>query len=363
MRHASVFVSTLPLALAACVDVQSPTTPRSVTPNQPVSAAVPAALGDPSKIIYTNFGPRLTFDSLSAHTWTLTYTGPDPGTQIVSQQFTPTRDYILSAVRVALTSVSGPGMVWVLLHVDSQGLPGRVIDLMPIEALAPGPAVYVATSTNFPALEAGTRYWVTVLPVADGAVVGWNWNVIGDLSSTTFASFQGQSWSIVPNQTRGAFQIEGRQRQAQGPVVHEVSGGGTMPFEFDGDVEKLTYTVTARQMADGSTKGEMLFRAHDLRIRLKGTVTCLSVIENRAYLLGDITQSTLPFDVPHFALALEDNGEGHNAAQPDRISVPRLFYDDGPFLGVGAFALAPPPSCMAFPAQYLDWTNGNVQVR
>lgn len=360
MRPASLFVSTLPLAFAACVDVQSPTTPRSATQNQAVSSAALAAPGDASRIIFSNFGPRLTFDSLSAHAWVTEFPGPDG--QVVSQQFTPTRDDIFGAARLALTNISGPGQIAVLLHVDDQGVPGNVIDQMWIEALNPGPAVYVATSTRFPPLEAGAHYWVTVLPLDVGAQTGWNWNVVGDLSSTNFALYQGQ-WSIVPNQTRGAFQIEGRRQQVQGPFVHEVSGGGTMPFELDGTVEKLTYAVTARQNADGSAKGEMLFRAHDLRIQLKGTVTCLAVVDNRAYLSGDVTQINLPFNAQHFALALEDNGEGSRATQPDRVSLPMLFSDFERSVGAGSVAFAPRWPCMLGPGQFLDWTNGNAQVR
>ena len=358
-----MFVSTLPLAFAACVDVQSPTTPRSAAPNQPVSSAAPAARGDPSKVIYSNFGPRLTFDSLAAHAWVVQYPGPSVTGRVVSQQFTPTRDVIFGAAHVALSHLSGPTLVAVLLHVDYQGLPGQVIDQMRIETLNPGPAVYVATSTRFPTLAAGAHYWLTVVPAEADVVVGWNWNVTGDLSSTNFALFEGEPWSIVPNQTRGAFQIEARGQQVRGPFLHEVSGGGTMPIELDGTVEKLTYAVTARQTADGSAKGEMLFRAHDLRIQLKGTVTCLAVVDNRAYLSGDITQINLPIDAQHFALALEDNGEGHNATRPDRVTVPILFYDSERSVGAGNGAFAPRLPCMLGPGLFLDWTNGNAQVR
>lgn len=363
MRPASLFISTLPLAFAACMDVQSPTTPRSAAPNQPVISAAAAALGDQSKAIYSNFGPRLTFDSLAEHAWTIKYTGPDPGIQIVSQQFTPTRDDFFGAARVALTNVSGPGLIEVLLHIDDQGLPGAIIDQMWIEALNPSPAVYVATSTSFPPLQAGAHYWLTVLPTGVDAQVGWNWNVVGDLSSTNFVLIQPESWSIVPNQIRGAFQIDGRQPHAQGPVVHDVSGGGTMPFEWEEGVEKITYTVTAQQMADGSAKGEMLFRAHDLRIQLKGRVTCLAVVNNHAYLSGVLTQSNLPFEASHFALALEDNGEGSSATGPDRVTIPLLYGYYERSIGADNDVLAVRRPCMGSSAQLLEWANGNVQVR
>ena len=361
MRHALLFVSTLPLAIAACADIQSPATPGSAEPDQPVVSAAPAPLGISSKAIYSNFGPRLTFDSLPAHAWVTEF--PGPAGQVVSQQFTPTRDEVFGAARVALTNLSGPGLILVLLHNDRQGLPGDVIDQMWIEALNAGPAVYVATSTRFPLLEAGAHYWLTVLPSDVGAQAGWNWNVVGDLSSADFALFQSQGWSVVPNQTRGAFQIEGLQQQAQGPVLHEASGGGTMPFEWEGGVEKITYTVSARQMADGSAKGEMLFRAHDLRIELKGMVTCLAVFDNRAYLSGYVTRSNLPFQASHFALMLEDNGEGSRATAPDRVTVPVLYDDRARSLDAANAVFRPLPSCFFPSMQSMDWANGNVQVR
>ena len=265
--------------------------------------------------------------------------------------------------RVALSHVGGWPRIQVLLHADSQGLPGPVLEAMVIDTLYSAPAVYVATSTLRPALENGVPYWLTVAPGDIDLVAAWNWNVIGDQSSTTIASIaEGGWWVVGVERTRSAFQIEGRPRQAQGPTIHRASGGGTMSWE---DGRRLTYSITAQQMADGSVSGSLGFHAREGHILLKGTVTCLGVIDNRAYISGDITELRPPFEIGlrHFSLALEDNGEGSAAAAPDRVTVPRLAFDqDGPTDGADV-VFAPRLPCLRPGFPFLDWVSGNAQVR
>src|SRR5262249_32836986 len=131
---------------------------------------------------------------------------------------------------------------------------------------------------------------------------------------------------------------------------HQASGGGTVVWESTGDVDStMTYAVNARLMADGSVSGELLYNRHGDAQHIKGTVTCLLVVENRAYITGDISQARPGVNAPRFAVALEDNGEGNNATSPDRVSAV-IFLPGG-----GA-------SCYRyFPT--VDWTNGNAQVR
>ena len=363
MRYASVLLPTIAVGLAACADVQNPSMPKAASPGRSASNAVPSAVGTPAKIVYSNFGPRLTFDSNPTHGWLITgYLVPDVKLQAISQQFTPIGDYTFAAARVALSHVGGWPRIQVFLHADAQGLPGPLLEAMVIDTLYSAPAVYVATSTLRPALENGVPYWLTVAPGDIDVVAAWNWNVIGDESSTTIASIaEGGPWVIGVERTRSAFQIEGRPRQAQGPTIHRASGGGTMFWE---DGRRLTYSITAQQMADGSVSGSLLFHAREGHIQLKGTVTCLGVIDNRAYISGDITTLTPQFEVEprHFALALEDNGEGSTAAMPDRVTVPRLYFDDGPKVG-SAIVLAPRLPCPPPGLPFLDWVNGNAQVR
>ncbi|HEU4786594.1 MAG TPA: hypothetical protein VFS57_04275, partial [Gemmatimonadaceae bacterium] len=63
------------------------------------------------------------------------------------------------------------------------------------------------------------------------------------------------------------------------------------------------------------------------------------------------------------ALALEDNGEGSNATRPDRVTVPMLFNDYERSVDAGNVVFAPRRPCMVGPGSFLDWTNGNAQVR
>lgn len=364
MRYASVLLPTIAVGLVACADVQNPSMPRAASPGRSASNAAPSAVGSPAKIVYSNFGPGLTFDSNPTHGWLITgYLVPEVKLQVISQQFTPTSDYTFTAARVALSHVGGWPRIQVLLHADSLGLPGRILEGMVIDTLYSTPAVYVATSTLLPALENGVPYWLTLAPGDIDVVAAWNWNVVGDQSSTTIASIaEGGWWVIGVERTRSAFQIEGRPRQAQGPTIHRASGGGTVFWE---DGQRLTYSVTAQQMADGSVNGSLLSHSREGQIQLKGTVTCLAVVGNRAYISGDITELRPPFEVPvqYFALALEDNGEGSAAAAPDRVTVPRLsIRSDEPIDGP-ELVFAPRVPCLRPGLPFLDWVNGNAQVR
>lgn len=162
---------------------------------------------------------------------------------------------------------------------------------------------------------------------------------IGDVSSSNFASTQyggpNGPGNIADGLTRSAFQIEGRPVRGRGAPVHEASRGGTVLW---GNGEIVTYAINARQMADGSVRGELLFHRHGDPLEFQGTVTCVTVIGNRAYLSGDLTRVSPPFNLPHFAIAL------------DRISSLILLPDWW-------------PPCGYQPVPATDWTHGNAQVR
>src|SRR5512138_9432 len=156
MRYASVLLPTIAVGLVACADVQNPSMPRSASPGWSASDAAASAVGSPAKIVYSNFGPGLTFDANPTHGWIIAgYSAPGVELQAISQQFTPNRDYTFTAARVALSHVGGRARIQVLLHADSLGLPGRILEAMLIDMVYSTPALYVATSTRLTALENG----------------------------------------------------------------------------------------------------------------------------------------------------------------------------------------------------------------
>jgi len=156
-----------------------------------------------------------------------------------------------------------------------------------------------------------------------------------------------------------------------GRILHDASGGGTVVellFPSSGGTggltslpiapagTKVTYSVSARQMDDGSFEGHVFVRFPD-GVKIRGDVGCLIVDGNRAFIAGELTPPISP-SVHTFGVALEDNGEGSKASAPDRVGP--LFVATGTPLSICFNAL--------FAREVLElhgenWTNGNVQVR
>jgi N-acetylneuraminic acid mutarotase len=197
----------LVLSVAACTDLRDP-----VTPGGPDLRA--SLSGSGASVVFSNFGPGMAFDTDPFHGWTINGNlGPGIGRQAIAQQFTPAADAAFAAAQVPLTLVRGPDTVHVVLQADAAGLPGAVLEDIPVGGLTATPTILAAHSSLFPILHHGTPYWLTVVAPSDGVLAGWNWNSIGDVSAVTFAGTQGGSaagpWSIGFSATRGAFEIDG----------------------------------------------------------------------------------------------------------------------------------------------------------
>ena len=340
-RLSLAFLSVAALGLLACADVQQPVAPRTASREQPAVDRGPS----PTTVIYTNFGPEMTFSGQFA--WGVN--GPNPlGEQAVSQQFfTAPGTFALAQTKLALARAVDAG-IHIILQADSSGKPGRFIEEMTFDPIASTPAIYVANSVLSPVL-ADSLYWLTVVETGVGLVAAWNENSIGDVSSTNFAFNwkvgSGGPWVVFPGLTRAAFEIDGRVVPSHGAVVHQASGGGTVLWGS----EKVTYGITAQQMVDGSVGGHLLWLRESDHFQYRGTVKCLTVVGNRAFISGEVTQPDAAH-FPYFAIAIEDNGEGAHATMPDRIS--------------SLYPLTVAPACgRRFPIPIADWTNGNVQVR
>jgi hypothetical protein len=203
-----VLLPALALHLSACAE------PTGIAPTVRLSSdawGIPAA----AVVVYSNFGPAMTFDADPQHAWTINgFLGVDRGQQAISQEFTPSGDSRFSAAQVALSWFQGPNSVRVFLQADANGLPGEVVEEIAVGGLSSTPAVFTASSALLPLLRKGTPYWLTVAAGGDGAVAGWDWNSTGDVSRETFASTQGGGpagpWGHNPSpSTRSAFQVDG----------------------------------------------------------------------------------------------------------------------------------------------------------
>jgi hypothetical protein len=182
------------------------------------AGGIPGRPGSPvgrKAVVYSNFSPDIEFDAAFGHGWTINgYLGPAIGQQAISQQFTPVGTYWFTEAQVALSTHSGPQEVRVFLQADASGLPGEVIEEMPVTWQGTDPAIVTVRSRDFPVLTEGTHYWLSVVAGAPGVLAGWQWNATGDLAQENFAVTQDGSpsgaWALADDdQTRGAFQVNG----------------------------------------------------------------------------------------------------------------------------------------------------------
>ena len=90
-----------------------------------------------------------------------------------------------------------------------------------------------------------------------------------------------------------------------------------------GDGQTRTFSFTAVQRRDGTVTGQGAVNNPSFPIRVHFTIDCLKVDEgNRVIASGPVTQSSDPGTIGIGRIsvfAVEDNGEGANAA-PDRIT-------------------------------------------
>lgn len=129
--------------------------------------------------------------------------------------------------------------------------------------------------------------------------------------------------------------------------AHLVSGGGTV----DVTLGRSTYAFHASMNGAGAVSGSFELHFTSVDANVHGTITCLVVDGNTAWLGGVTTRSSDESLVPvgrEFDWVAQDNGEGANAAA-DRIS---------------GFRVGSAARCLLM-QDFLarDWTNGNVLVR
>ena len=245
----------LALALAACGEH-----PEVLAPNAQVSSDLSAS------VIYSNFGPGMSFDADPYHGWSIYGFLPPPttGQQAISDRFTPSADYRFRDAQVPLVLFSAASRIRVLLQADADGLPGQVIEEMSVTAPGSTPVIITASSALFPMLREGTPYWLTLMPES-GVLAGWNWNSIGDISSapvltmaTTQTGDPAGPWIAVPLK-RPAFQIDGTPVTPQDAIQFLiadirtlVSEGALNAGEGNGLIAKLAAAIPS--LNRGSSK-------------------------------------------------------------------------------------------------------------
>lgn len=122
-----------------------------------------------------------------------------------------------------------------------------------------------------------------------------------------------------------SFAVEVEDHEAEhGPVVASVRGGGHYFLSQDDGEKRLRRTsVVGLRYADGTVRGQFEIWSPELEQRAHGTVTCLEIVGNQAWIGGDVTSSSEPEWMPvleghETGFRVEDNSA--NSEEPDRIS-------------------------------------------
>ncbi len=177
-----------------------------------VVALATAGAARADQIIFSNFGPGMTFDT--NHGYTVAGSGAQ-GTAVIANRFTATSNLSFISAQLALGLSSGsPSILQVLLETDAGGLPGSIIETINVN-IGPFPpgGVVTAMSVLNPLLTSGANYWLVVYAPGSNTAAEWNFS-LGDVPTlNNFASNQIPSatgpWTFAAGPVRSAFQING----------------------------------------------------------------------------------------------------------------------------------------------------------
>jgi len=160
-------------------------------------------------VVYSDLASGNSYDPSNATTspsdnWEVSGAASADGEELVAVPFTPSANYDLTKILIALSYSSGTNNgAYVTLDSDSSGTPGAVIESWTLSNLPALGSTSTITSqqtlTSAPGvlLTSGTTYWIVAMPDSAGTsdtIDGWNFNINGD-SGTVAYSFDGTTWS------------------------------------------------------------------------------------------------------------------------------------------------------------------------
>lgn len=254
MRHRSLSLICVVVAATACQDSPQPLAPAGTSAHLALAGALSGS------VIYSNFGRELAFESTPYTAWTINgLLDPSIGQQAISQKFVPPSNYALREIQLGVTGYPGMDSLRVYVQVDSLGRPGQVLEVIPVGGFGITTGIVSAHSRIFPVLRQQLSYWVSLVAGGRGVIAGWNWNSIGDRSTSNFAVTQGGSaggpWSVLSNSLRGAFQVSGTPPQeGLKPVTLDdvdFPGGATLAIGGPG----IVYQATISNRTTGQRAG------------------------------------------------------------------------------------------------------------
>lgn len=211
-----------------------------------------AALAHATSIIYSNFGPGMSFDTVDSYYVTgssfSSTCPPSPAScdvvlaESVGVQFTPSSTYTFDDVQVPVFLQAGTNSLDVYLETDSSGQPGSIVSEFQVDdEMTSSPTVLLVGEGQAgvtlvqgaadPTLDMGSAYWLVLSAGAADTEAAWSFNSVGDISTSTDLAV-----SCSVNLTTGAVSCYS---SATGPWL--LAPGIEQPaFEIDGTVPSST---------------------------------------------------------------------------------------------------------------------------
>jgi hypothetical protein len=175
--------------------------------------------------IFSDFGPGQSYTSGIG--WTVSGLMSAGGYfQSVAMPISPSADYALSQIDIALSSATGTNSASVTLNEDSAGKPGTILlnwHLASLPAFGTCCIVTMLTPSSLTFLMAGAQYWLVASPGTLDAGLAWNLNNVGATGLVELNN--GNGFFIPPDLTLGAFDVLG---EAMGGPVTPVPEPGTV---------------------------------------------------------------------------------------------------------------------------------------
>jgi hypothetical protein len=147
-----------------------------------------------------------------------------------------------------------------------------------------------------------------------------------------------------------------------GGVALSVTGSGQVYRDLTGEAELTTFSYSAIRRVDGTTNGEFQYDFRAANLSVKGTVTCVTTLDNTAWIGGyiDRLESEDPADQSLVGTDIwwrvTDNGEG--AGDSPDLTTSLLFTIPGLPITAASWCRDQPLRGLSRPIDH-----GNIQIR
>jgi hypothetical protein len=187
--------------------------PKAVLPGLALLALTPLTPLARAGVLYTNFGPGLSYDVTSGNP---VGNALDGNFCAEGSSFAPSVTSPFAALLVALscaTNCPASDPVTIGPNRDNSDQPGAVLESFVVPggtlgSIGNNNAPLVFNSVLHPLRTSGTRYWITVSSDLNDSV-SWNLNTTGDVSDQAISTDGGSTWFSPSGIMPGAFDVNG----------------------------------------------------------------------------------------------------------------------------------------------------------